>query len=74
MSKGSYENHALPYCFRSFARSKTSSHSCGLYVFHMGAVRPAIVGCTAPIWKSKHSALCVFVLLVLPFIFASSLK
>ena len=49
----SYENQALLYCFCSFACSKTSSHSCGLYVFHMGAVRPAIVGCTAPIWKTR---------------------
>lgn len=28
MGRRSYENHALPYCFRSFARSKTSSNSC----------------------------------------------
>ena len=53
MSKRSYENHALLYYFSSFARSKTSSYSCGLYVFHMGAVRPAIVGYTAPIWKTR---------------------
>ena len=33
MSKRSYENHALLYYFSSFARSKTSSYSCGLYVF-----------------------------------------
>ena len=34
----SYENQALLYCFCSFARSKTSSYSCGLYVFHMWAM------------------------------------
>jgi hypothetical protein len=53
MGRKPNENRILLYCFCSFTRSKTLFRSCGLYVFHTGAMQSAIAGRTAPSRKAK---------------------